>query len=188
MRKFKGKQAVANAEAIQRIDELLREHVPDCEGLRIARILKDRRPSSKCTAHHIVLRLTKADDGHVPLTLADLRALNKEVNVDGEDSGDETLVDGSDISPLRVPIMTERTIINNSSRGQAVQVNAPVETDMYKGLNSLTIRDNVAEEQSLQVNYGIKHSSLSMLFELQGKAIAASQQRQVSTRRERSDR
>lgn len=38
-------QLVANAEVIQRIDEYLREEVGYCEGLRIAQLLKDRRPS-----------------------------------------------------------------------------------------------------------------------------------------------
>ena len=41
------KQFVANAEVIQRIDQFLREEVGNCEGLRIARLLKGRRPSSK---------------------------------------------------------------------------------------------------------------------------------------------
>jgi hypothetical protein len=44
------KELVANAEAIQRIDEYLREQVSNCKGLGIARLLKDRRPSSKCNA------------------------------------------------------------------------------------------------------------------------------------------
>ena len=35
-----GKQLVANAEVIQRIDQFLREQVDDCKGLRIARLLK----------------------------------------------------------------------------------------------------------------------------------------------------
>lgn len=41
------KQLVANAEVIERIDQFLKEEVGDCEGLRIARLLKGRRPSSK---------------------------------------------------------------------------------------------------------------------------------------------
>jgi hypothetical protein len=44
-------ELVANAEVIQRIDQSLREHISDCEGLRIARLLKGRRPSSEfCTS------------------------------------------------------------------------------------------------------------------------------------------
>lgn len=41
------KGLVANAVVIQRIDESLREHVYNCEGLRIARLLKGRRPSGE---------------------------------------------------------------------------------------------------------------------------------------------
>lgn len=41
------KELVANAEVIQRIDEYLREQVSDCKGLRIARLLKNRRPSGE---------------------------------------------------------------------------------------------------------------------------------------------
>jgi hypothetical protein len=53
-----GKEAVVNTEAIQRIDEYLREHVHNCEGLRIARLLKGRRPSSKSSADSISLMPT----------------------------------------------------------------------------------------------------------------------------------
>lgn len=41
------KELVANAEVIQRIDESLREQVSNCEGLRIARLLKDRSPAGE---------------------------------------------------------------------------------------------------------------------------------------------
>ncbi|KAI4907046.1 hypothetical protein J4E90_009940 [Alternaria incomplexa] len=146
-----GKQAVANAEAIQRIDESFRELVQDCKGLKIAQLLKGRRPSN---------------DGFVPLTLADLKALDKAGHGDGEDSEDETLVDDSEASPREVPVKTERIVINNASRGYAVQVNAPLDTDIYKHLSSLRIQDNVAEEQSVQINYGTTTKSLSILLEL----------------------
>jgi vacuolar-type H+-ATPase subunit I/STV1 len=49
------KELVANAVVIQRIDDYLREHVSNCKGLRIARLLKDRRPSSEYTAGNILL-------------------------------------------------------------------------------------------------------------------------------------
>jgi len=145
------KRVVANAEAVERIDESLRELVQDWKGLRIARLLKGRRASN---------------DGHVPLTLADLKALDKEVRADGEDSEDETLVDELETSPREAAIKTERIVINNASRGYAVQVNAPLDTDMYKDLSSLRIQDNVAEEQSVQINYGTTTKSLSILLEL----------------------
>ena len=46
------KEIVANADVIQRIDQTLREHVKNCEGLRIARLLKGRRPSSESSIDH----------------------------------------------------------------------------------------------------------------------------------------
>jgi ATP-dependent Clp protease ATP-binding subunit ClpA len=48
-------ELVANAEVIQRIDQSLREHINDCEGLRIAQLLKGRRPSSKFPTSVILL-------------------------------------------------------------------------------------------------------------------------------------
>lgn len=44
------KELVANAEVIRRIDETLREQVSNCEGLRIAQLLKDRSPAGECNA------------------------------------------------------------------------------------------------------------------------------------------
>ncbi|KAI4690375.1 hypothetical protein J4E81_007528 [Alternaria sp. BMP 2799] len=173
-----GKQAVANAEAIQRIDESFRELVQDCKGLKIAQLLKGRRPSSGFSADDVVPRLTILDDGFVPLTLADLKALDKEVHGDGEDSEDETLVDDLETSSRQVPVKIERIIVDNSTHDQALQINAPLETDPWKDLASLTIRGNVAANQSLQVNYAMDHKSLAMLLQLQDIAI----QRQVSAR------
>lgn len=43
------KQLVANAEVIERIDRFLREQVDESAGLRIAKLLKGRRPSSMYT-------------------------------------------------------------------------------------------------------------------------------------------
>ena len=157
---------MANAEAVERIDESLRDLVQDWKGLRIARLLKGRRASSMLSTGHVIPRLMTVDDGHVPLTLADLKALDKEVRADGEDSEDETLVDELETSPREAAIKTERIVINNASRGYAVQVNAPLDTDMYKDLSSLRIQDNVAEEQSVQINYGTTTKSLSILPEL----------------------
>jgi vacuolar-type H+-ATPase subunit I/STV1 len=42
-----GKQFVANTEVIERIDEFLKEEIGGCKGLKIARLIKGRRPSSK---------------------------------------------------------------------------------------------------------------------------------------------
>jgi len=162
-----GKEAVVNAEVIKRIDAFLREHIPNCEGLRIARLLKGRSPSN---------------DGTMPLTLAELKALDKEINGDGEDSGDETLVDDSETSPRELPVKTERIITRNTARNQALQVNAALEQDMWKDINRLKIQDNVAEDQSCQVNYPISRDIFSMMLDRQSKIAVPSRQRPVSTR------
>lgn len=162
-----GKEAVVNAEVIKRIDACLREHIPNCEGLRIARLLKGRSPSN---------------DGTMPLTLAELKALDKEINGDGEDSGDETLVDDSETSPRELPVKTERIITRNTARNQALQVNAALEQDMWKDINRLKIQDNVAEDQSCQVNYPISRDIFSMMLDRQSKIAVPSRQRPVSTR------
>lgn len=49
------KELVANTVVIQRIDDYLRQHISNCKGLRIARLLKDRRPSGVCTVGRILL-------------------------------------------------------------------------------------------------------------------------------------
>lgn len=38
---------VANIEVIERIDKFLRDTIPDCKGLGIARLLEGRHPSGK---------------------------------------------------------------------------------------------------------------------------------------------
>ncbi|KAL1800890.1 hypothetical protein ACET3X_001232 [Alternaria dauci] len=163
-----GKEAVVNAEAIRRIDEFLREHVDDCKGLPIARLLKGRRPSN---------------DGFVPLTLADLKALNKNGDGDGEDSGDETLVDESETRRRQeVAVKSERTIINNTSRNQALQINAALQEDIWKDVGRLRIQDNLAEDQSLQVNYAISKDMLAMFLARQDRIIAAPRQEQARAR------
>lgn len=48
---------------------------------------------------------------------------------------------------------TKRTIENNTTRHQALQFNAPIGTDLWRDLDQLTIRDNLAEDQSRQFNY-----------------------------------
>ena len=47
---------VANTEVIARVDQFLRDEVGGCEGLRIARLLHGRRPSSKSRCLRYVLQ------------------------------------------------------------------------------------------------------------------------------------
>ncbi|KAH3920273.1 hypothetical protein HBI56_067700 [Parastagonospora nodorum] len=130
---------VANTEVIARVDQFLRDEVGGCEGLRIARLLHGRRPSN---------------DGTVQLTPADLRSLRN--NANGEDSEDETLVDDSDSSTgstTKKRVTTERIILRNMARDQALQINAPIGKDLWKAIDRIVIEHNTAEGEAVQVNY-----------------------------------
>ncbi|KAE8847419.1 hypothetical protein CFE70_006098 [Pyrenophora teres f. teres 0-1] len=150
------KEIVANAEVIQRIDQSLRDLVQNCEGLRIARLLKGRRP---------------LNDGTVPLTPADLASLNDDENSDS--SGDETLVGDPKICSREIPLKTERIIRRNEARNKAVQVNAALGKDLWKNLHRLVIEDNVVDSQGIQVNYAITPEMLMMMFDQQNVLVAA---------------
>jgi hypothetical protein len=110
-----------------------------------------------------------AEDGTVPITEKDLRSLSKEEG--DESSEDETLVDDAETSPRDLPIRTERIILRNTARDQAAQVNAPIETDIWKDVDRLVIKDNVAEGQALQLNYGTTLAITSLLLDRQDKII-----------------
>ena len=160
-----GEDLVANASIIKRIDESLRKHILDCEGLKIAQLLKGRRPSSESDYTSIPrVMLIYIDDGLVPLTTADLKALggNEEVNSDSDNSS-ETFVDdvdsssdsGSD-SPVSDGIAkTERIVLQNTTRDQALQINCAIGEDMWKDIDRVVIKRNRAGDKSMQVNYAM---------------------------------
>lgn len=151
------KQLVANAEVIERIDLFLREEIGNCEGLRIAKLLQGRLPSN---------------DGTIPLTRADLKSLTGEDSDD--DSGSETFVDDPEFPSRGIPVKTERIILRNSARHQALQINAALEEDIWKGISRLVIRDNVAEDQAVQVNHGMTLGVTKYLLAEQNRRITES--------------
>jgi hypothetical protein len=166
------KQLVANAEVIQRIDQFLREEVGNCKGLRIAQLLKGRRPSSK--RRPIIISkasLTTVDDGTVPLTQADLESLTSEDS--GEDSGDETLVDDSESSLRNASDTTERIILRNTALQQALQINAALGEDIWKHMSRLVVKDNRADGQTVQLNHAITLEAFTLAMDRQDMKIAA---------------
>ncbi|KAJ4311968.1 hypothetical protein N0V94_007687 [Neodidymelliopsis sp. IMI 364377] len=130
------KELVANAEVIQRIDESLREQVLNCEGLRIARLLKDRSP---------------ADDGTVSISAEELAAVTR---VESDASSDDgTLVDESDAPPHDLPIKNGRDVHHNKAKDESVQINAAIEKDIWKDFDRISIRHNQSEGRAVQVNH-----------------------------------
>jgi hypothetical protein len=111
------------------------------------------------------------DDGLVPLTAEDLKAHRsykksnsgtdgcnsdtEESDSDTDNSLDETLIDDAEASAHNSPKQTERRVLRNTARNQAFQVNCPIGEDVWKDIDRLVIEDNVAEDQSMQFNYGM---------------------------------
>ena len=88
------------------------------------------------------------------MTSADLRSL-KDAATDS-DSEDETLVDDSDsdAGPKTMKrVSTERIILRNMAKNQAMQINAPVGKDIWKNVDRIVIEDNVAQDEAVQINY-----------------------------------
>ena len=115
--------------------------------------------------------LTSEDDGTVPLTPADLKSLSSEDDSDG--STDGTLVD-DDEAPLSIAsVKTERIILRNMARDQALQVNAALGEDIWKHMTRLVIEDNVAENQAVQFNHGTSLEAMGFALDRQDRRIAA---------------
>ncbi|KAF2004053.1 hypothetical protein P154DRAFT_459751 [Amniculicola lignicola CBS 123094] len=168
------RQIVADAAKIERIDSNLQkqlEQLDNYEGLRIAQLIKGRRPSI---------------DGTVPLTQADLQCLSS--SGDNSDSASDTLFDSdseTDAPTFDIPAKIERIILRNMALHQSCQINCPVGEDIWKGLaGRLEIRDNVAKNQAAQFNYAISLDALKAVMEAHGKNMKAVSMPQRRKRRD----
>jgi hypothetical protein len=178
---------VANTEVIARVDQFLKQEVSGCEGLRIARLLQGRRPSSKHTRLRYGLKiLTGTDDGTVPLTSADWRSLRD--TADDQNSDDETLVDDSDSSTgseTKRRVLIERIVLNNMARDQAIQINAPLGKDIWKNVDRIVIKNNIAENDAVQINYiNSLENMMAMMTHRSKLKIAEKQHKSSHTRRD----
>lgn len=68
-------------------------------------------------------------------------------------------------------VKTERIIMRNLAHHQAIQINAALGEDIWKELGRLEIADNIAEDQAIQVNYGMSLEAFAFLADRQAKAI-----------------
>lgn len=158
------KQYFADAKTIARIDSRLKEALEDYEGLRIAQLLKDRRPSN---------------DGKVLLTPDDVRSLGSDHS--GEDSGDETLVDSeSDEMSLS---KKERIIISNMALHESLQINGALGEDIWKDYQRLEIRDNTAKDTAVQINYGMNLDAFKIAMSAHAENLRAASGHKGGNRR-----
>jgi hypothetical protein len=168
------KSLVANAAAIQRIDESLRDHLKTCQGLEIAQLLKGRSLAGENGQINVidVTLLIVTEDGTVPLTWEELRLLN--IKEDSDSSGDDTLVGDTQLPSRKLPVKTERIIQQNTVRHQAAQINGPAtEIDLWKDVSRIVIKDNVAEDQALQINYATPWEVTSKLLNHHREKVAS---------------
>jgi hypothetical protein len=129
--------------------------------------------------------LTLTDDGIVPLTRADLKSLRDAAT--DSDSEDETLVDDSDSSTSSKPkkrVPTERIILRNMAKNQAMQINAPVGTDIWKIIDRIVIEDNIAEDDAVQINYSNSLEVMMTLLKFNSETITARQEKSSYKRRD----
>jgi hypothetical protein len=178
---------VANTEVIARVDQFLKEELSGCEGLRIARLLQGRRPSSKYPCLRYGLKyLTGTDDGTIRLTSADWRSLRDAA--DDQNSDDETLVDDSDSSTgseTKRRASIERIVLNNMARDQAIQINAPLGKDIWKNVDRTVIKNNTAENDAVQINYiNTLEDTMALMTHRSELKIAEQQHKSSHTRRD----
>lgn len=128
------------------------------------------------------MSLKIADDNVIPLTAADLRLLEREY--DGEDSGDETLVDGSENPSQESFVKRERIILRNTARNQALQINAAVGEDIWKDVGRLVIKDNMAEDEAMQFNHGMELDVALSFIEIQGSRLGLSSNKNEKKRKD----
>ena len=85
-------------------------------------------------------------------------------------------MDDSDTCLRQTPLKTERIVRRNNASNRAVQINAPLEEDLWKNVDRLVIEDNMADSQGIQVNYAITREMVVVMFDQQNKLIAAERQ------------
>jgi hypothetical protein len=72
--------------------------------------------------------------------------------------------------------ITERIVIGNSTKAQALMVNAAVGEDIWKDLDRLEIRENIAEDSSTMVNHAISKDVLKLMMDRQDLRVERERQ------------
>jgi hypothetical protein len=108
----------------------------------------------------------------VPLTYAELASLNAE-DKSGDNSEDGTLVQDPD-SVGSIPnanAKTERIVIGNMTKDQALMICGPIEKDLWAHIARIEIKDCKAENNSIQVNYATTREDFHALLDRQARNI-----------------
>ncbi|KAL9083441.1 MAG: hypothetical protein Q9165_008517 [Trypethelium subeluteriae] len=141
----------ANIEEITRINTMLVQILGHGQGLRIAAVLKGR---------------PRRSDGTVTLSSKDVASLSSDdgVSIDDPDAG---------ASPRRGTAgSVERIICNNTTEPLALMVNGPIGEDLYRHVSRLEVKDNIAKEEDIQINYATSMNDFQSIMEQRKLAIA----------------
>ena len=106
------------------------------------------------------------------MTQAELASLNAEDKSDNM-SEDGTLVQDTDSvgSNSNANTKTERIIIGNMTKHQALMICGPIGEDLWAHIGRIEVRDCKAENNSIQVNYATTREDFHALLERQTRNI-----------------
>ena len=83
----------------------------------------------------------------------------------GEESQSDSEAAATPLTNSRV--FTERIVIGNSTKPQALMINGAVGEDLWKDVDRLEIRNNHAEDASTMVNHAISFEVLKWMMQYQ---------------------
>jgi pyruvate/2-oxoglutarate dehydrogenase complex dihydrolipoamide acyltransferase (E2) component len=69
------------------------------------------------------------------------------------------------------------------AKNQAIQINAPLAKDIWKNVNRIVIKNNVAEHDAIQINYTNPLENMMELMTLRNNFKIAAQQNKSSRKR-----
>ena len=88
-------------------------------------------------------------------------------SLNGEESQSNGDSEAAAIPPTNTWGVTERIVIGNSTKAQALMINGAVGEDLWKDIGRLEIRNNNAEDASTMVNHAISFEVLKWMMQHQ---------------------
>jgi hypothetical protein len=73
--------------------------------------------------------------------------------------------------------------MRNIAKPQSIQVNAAIGEDICKHITRMVIKDNIAENEAIQINHGNTPEAMLLFFDQQDKRIAEARQRAAKYQR-----
>jgi hypothetical protein len=81
--------------------------------------------------------------------------------------------------------LTERIVLSNIAKDQAIQLNSPLRKDIWKDVDRVVIKNNIAEHDAVQINYINTLENTMALMTLRSELkIAAQESKSSHTRRD----